>query len=65
MAEWHHQCNEHKFWQTPGDGEAQGGLVCSSPWGHKELDMTGQLKNNNKLEGLILKLKLQYFGHLI
>ena len=40
-AEWHHQCNEHKLGQTLGDGEGQGGLVCCSPWGHKELDMTG------------------------
>ena len=23
------------------DGEGQGGLVCCSPWGHKELDTTG------------------------
>ena len=23
--------------QTLGDGEGQGGLVCCSPWGHKEL----------------------------
>ena len=22
------------------DGKGQGGLVCCSPWGHKELDMT-------------------------
>ena len=26
---------------TPGDGEAQGGLACCSPWGCKELDTTG------------------------
>ena len=32
-----------KFEQTLGDGEGQGGLVCCSPWGHKELDMTDQL----------------------
>ena len=31
-----------------GDGEGQGGLVCCSPWGHKELDSTGPLNNNNK-----------------
>ena len=23
-----------------GDGEGQGTLVCYSPWGHKELDIT-------------------------
>ena len=46
MAGWHHQCNEHEFGQTLEDGEGQGGLACCSPWGHKELDMTGQLNNN-------------------
>ena len=29
--------------EFPGVGDGQGGLVCCSPWGHKELDMTGQL----------------------
>ena len=24
----------------PGDSERQGSLVCHSPWGHKESDMT-------------------------
>ena len=47
MARWHHRCNEHELGQTPGNGEGQGGLVCSSPWGHIELDMTGGLNNNN------------------
>ena len=36
-----------EFEQTPGDGEGQGNLVCCSPWGHKGLDMTEQLNNNN------------------
>ena len=26
-----------------GFGDGQGSLVCCSPWGHKELDMTEQL----------------------
>ena len=46
MAGWHHQCNGHGPGQTPGDGEGQGGLVCCSPWSHKESDMTGRLNNN-------------------
>ena len=33
--------------------------------GHKELAMTEQLKNNNSLEGLMLKLKVQNFGYLM
>ena len=40
MVEWHHQLNEHEFEQAPGDGEGQGSLVCCSPWGRKESDMT-------------------------
>ena len=37
---WHHRLTGHEFEQALGDGEGQGGLVCCSPWGHKELDMT-------------------------
>ena len=37
---WHHQFNGHELGQTLGGGEGQGGLVCCSPWGCKELEMT-------------------------
>ena len=47
MVGWHHQFNGHELGQTPGDGEEQGGLACSSPWGQKESDMTWQLNNKN------------------
>ena len=47
MAGWPHRCNGQELGQTSGDGEGQVGLVSCSPWGHKELDMTGQLNNNN------------------
>ena len=40
MVGWHHRLNGHEFGQTHGDGEEQGGLVCYSPWGLKESDMT-------------------------
>ena len=43
MVGWHHQLNGQEFEQTPGDIEGQGSLVCCSPWGHKESDMTEQL----------------------
>ena len=43
MGGWHHQLNGHEFEQAPGDGEGQGGLVCCSPWGPKELDTTERL----------------------
>ena len=47
MVGWHHQFNGHEFEQAPGDGEGQGSMMCCSPWGHKELDMTERLNNNN------------------
>ena len=43
---WHHQLDGREFEQTLGDGEKQGSLMCCSPWGHKELDMTEQLNNS-------------------
>ena len=43
MVGWHHRCDGRKFELTPGVGNGQGSLVCCSPWGHKELDMTEQL----------------------
>ena len=45
---WHHQLNGHEFEQALGDCEEQGSLVCCSPWGHKESNMTEWLNNNNK-----------------
>ena len=32
----------HEFEQALGDGEGQVSLVCYSPWGYQELDMTEQ-----------------------
>ena len=43
MVRCHHQLNGHEFEQILGVGDGQGGLVCCSPWGHKELDMTERL----------------------
>ena len=50
---WHHWLNGQEFEQTPGGDEGQGGLVCCSPWGCKELDATEQLNNNNKYSNKI------------
>ena len=47
MAGWHHWCNGHEFEETSGNGEVQRGLACCSPWGCKELDITGWLNKNN------------------
>ena len=37
---WHHRFNGHEFEWTPEVGDGQRGLVCCSPWGRNELDMT-------------------------
>ena len=47
MVGWHHWLNGHEFEQGLGDGEGQGSLVCCSPLGHKESDMTEWLNSNN------------------
>ena len=39
MVGWHHRLNGHDFEQL-GDSGGQGSLVCCSPQGCKELDMT-------------------------
>ena len=49
-AGWHQRCNEHELGQTLRDGDGQGGLECCSPWSCKELDMTGQLKKNERVD---------------
>ena len=43
MVGWHHWLGGHEFEQAPGVGDGQGSLVCCSPWGHKELNKTDQL----------------------
>ena len=40
MVGWHHRLNGREFEQAPGVGDGQGSLVCCSPLGLKELDMT-------------------------
>ena len=49
MVEWHQRCNGHEFEQALGYGEGQGSLVCYSPWGCKELDMTERLNSKFKV----------------
>ena len=43
MVRWHHQLDRHEFEQAPGVGDGQGSLVCCSPRGCKESDMTEPL----------------------
>ena len=43
MVGWHLRLAGREFEQAPGVGDGQGSLVCYSPWGCKELDMTERL----------------------
>ena len=40
MVGWHLQLTGPEFEHTLGNNEGQGSLVCCSPWGRKESDMT-------------------------
>ena len=40
MVGWRHGLNEQEFEQALEVGDGQGSLMCYSPWGHKESDMT-------------------------
>ena len=51
MVGCHHRLNGREFEWTPGVGDGQGGLVCRSSWGRKELDKT-ELLNWTELMGL-------------
>ena len=41
MVGWLYWLDGQEFEQALGAGEGLGSLVCCSPWGHKESDMTG------------------------
>ena len=47
MVGRHHQLNGHEFEQALGVGDGQAGLVCCSPRGCKESDMTEWLNRLN------------------
>ena len=40
MVGWHHRLDGHEFEQALGFGDGQGSLVCCTPWGRRESDMT-------------------------
>ena len=56
MVGWHHWLEGHEFEQALGVGDGQQSLVCCSPWGCKELDMTERLKWTEKSQSLKLPL---------
>ena len=49
MVGWHQQLNGHEFEQTMGDCEGQGSLVCCTPWGHKESEITVATEQQPKM----------------
>ena len=44
MVGWHHQLDGLEFAQALGTGDGQASLACCSPWGHKEYDISEQMK---------------------
>ena len=54
LVGWHHWLDGHELEQAPGVSDRQGNLVCFSPQGHKESDLTEQL---NWLKWLKLKFE--------
>ena len=53
MVGWHHRLDGHEFEQALRVGDGQGGLICCSPWDHKESDTTEWL-NWTELKLLIV-----------
>ena len=54
MVGWYPRLDGHGFEQALGDGERQGSLVCCSPWGRKESDMTEQLNSNKNQKDILM-----------
>ena len=52
MVGWHHWLDGHEFQQVLEVGNGQGSLVCFSPWGCKELDMTEWLNLTDPFTGV-------------
>ena len=50
------QLNGHEFEQAPGVGGGQGGLLCCSPWGHRESDSTERLNWTEYTEQQLLSV---------
>ena len=68
MVGWHHRFNGHEFEQTLGDSEGQGGLMCCSPWGLKELDTTEQLSQLTDITSrisILVSFTVQYNQDLL
>ena len=55
MVGWHHRLNGYEFEQALGVDDRQGSLMCCSPWGQRELDMTYGLIDNNSMKNFNTK----------
>ena len=62
MIEWHHQLNGYEFEQTLEDSEGRRRLMCCGSWGCKELDMTWQLNNNNRVSSQRSEIHSDWIG---
>ena len=60
MVGWHHRFDGYEFEQAPGVGDGQQGLVCCSPWGHKQSDTTEWLKWTGLNGGVIIQSPIGY-----
>ena len=58
MVGCHHQLSGHEFEKPLGNSKGQGSLACCSPWGHKELDTTYWLNNNNHYKVVFFSITL-------
>ena len=59
MVGWHHWLNGHEFEQALVVGDGQGSLVCCSPWGHKQSDMTERLNSNGIVNNTAMNMRVQ------
>ena len=55
LVGWHNRLNGHEFAQTPGENEGLGSLVCCSPCGCKETQLSNWI-TIAKWKNLVLKL---------
>ena len=63
MVGWHHLLNGHEFQQAPGVGDGQGGLLCCSPWGHRESDSAERLNWTELISKLASRFVIFLFTH--
>ena len=58
---WHRWLDGHEFEPTLGVGDGQGSLVCCSPWGHKDSNMTEWLNWTDRYKDTVLFFKITWY----